>query len=943
MTKFTLLAVLLITGCAGTLRHKSSNWVDEIFSEMTIEQKVGHMMAISYVPRFLNQNNPQFLGLVKLVRDYHIGGIMFYKGMPYEVARSIQRLQTETEVPLLVMADIEWGLAMRVNQATDFLQNMAIGATGSEEFAYEMGKITAMEARAMGVHIGYAPVMDVNNNPDNLIINTRSYSENPGQVALLGAAFIRGMQEQGVFATAKHFPGHGDTDVDSHLNLPVVTASKERIQKTELLPFQAAVAAGVKAVMVGHINFSAYRQMQGRPATLDSYFIQEVLRKEMGFKGLVFTDAMDMGGITENYWSGEAAVMAINAGVDMVLIPPNFESTFRFVVKAVRDGRIPMHRIDQAVKRILQAKLELGLNKKPAFDIQELEAVLAKPEFLQKSEEIANAAMTLLRDRKNALPFHAEELDSVLVVTITDEENRAQRGAPLNREVAKRIPVVRTAYVDPRTTQEELLGTLAKCDSSQAVIVGAFVNWGSYKGSVTLPDTTAKLLAALFKIEKPMVVISFGSPYVLRQIADAPSYLCAYGTKPLAVRAAIRAIFGEIPLTAKLPVTIPGFHKIGDGLQKPARKMELVKEIDDEFLRDAYAVLEQAIADSIFPGAQVAVVRDGALIASRGFGRQTYDPASPEIDTETIYDLASVTKVAATTVCAMRLWEKKQLLLDVPVKSYLPKFKGGEKDSVTLRHLLTHSSGAHWWADLWNKADNKTEALDYIYDLPLDYTPGDSMIYSDLGLIMIGEILETVTGKRIDSLSSALIYKPMAMENTLFNPPKALLPRIAPTEIGGSMNRGLIHGEVHDENTYFFSGISTHAGLFSTAEDLAALAQMLLNGGIYRRRRFFTPNTVKYWTTRQNLPVGSARALGWRTPENEGSSAGDLFSEGSFGHTGFTGTSIWIDPNRKIAIILLSNRVHPTRERGGMYPVRRDFHNAAMKAMLEKQEIPNSN
>lgn len=930
----SIFTAILLLGCAGTAQKKSSNWIDEKLVDMTIEQKIGQMMGISFVPRFFNQDNSQFRRLVKLVNDYHIGGIMFFKGMPYEVARSIERLQAETEIPLLVMADTEWGLSMRVEQSTDFLQNMAIGATGSEKYAYEMGKITALEAKAIGVHIGYAPVMDVNNNPDNIIINTRSYSENPDQVAKLGSAFIRGMQEYGVFATAKHFPGHGDTDVDSHLNLPTVTASKNRIQNTELQPFRAAVAAGVKAVMVAHITYSAFPQMKGRPATLDFYFVQDILRKEMGFKGLVFTDAMDMGGITENYWSGEAAVLAINAGVDMVLLTPNFESTFRFIVKAVKGGRIPMQRIDEAVKRILQAKLELGLNKKPVLDIEKLEAVLAKPEFLRKSEEIANASMTLLRDNKNVLPFQAENIDSVLVVTITDEEGRAYRGSPLNREVAKRIPIVRTAYIDPRTTKDELHEIMAKTDSAQAVIVGTFVKWGSSKGSVTLPETTAKLLTQFFEIEKPMAVISFGSPYVLRQIPNVPSYLCAYGTKPLAVRAATRAIFGEIPLTAKLPVSIPGFHKIGDGLERSPRTMELVKKIDDKALQNAYAVLNQAIADSIFPGAQVAVVRDGNLIASRGFGRQTYDPASPEIDTKTIYDLASVTKVAATTVCAMQLWERKKLLLDIPVKSYLPKFKGGEKNSVTLRHLFTHSSGAHWWVDLWNKANNKAEALDYIYELPLDYTPGDSMIYSDLGLILIAEILETITGKRIDRLADDLIYKPLGLKNTMFNPPQALLPRIAPTEIGGSMNRDLIHGDVHDENTHFFNGVSTHAGLFSTAEDLAALAQMLLNGGIYKQQRFFSPNTVKYWTVRQNIPEGTTRALGWRTPEDEKSSAGDYFSKGSFGHTGFTGTSIWIDPNRKIALILLTNRVHPTRERGGMYQVRRDFHNAAMKSLL---------
>ncbi len=348
--------------------------------------------------------------------------------------------------------------------------------------------------------------------------------------------------------------------------------------------------------------------------------------------------------------------------------------------------------------------------------------------------------------------------------------------------------------------------------------------------------------------------------------------------------------------------------------------MVLKSAIDDAILQDAYTILEKAIADSIFPGAQVAVVRDGKLIANRGFGRQTYDADSPNIDTETIYDLASVTKVAATTTVAMQLWETGKLQLDIPVKSYLPKFNGGRKDSVTLRHLLTHSAGAHWWTDLWNKAENKPEALDHIYGLPLDYSPGDSMIYSDLGLIMTGQILETVTGKPIDQLANENIFEPLGMKNTWFNPPTELLPRIAPTEVGGTLDgRGLIHGEVHDENAFFLDGVSTHAGLFSTAEDLAVFGQMLLNGGIYRHQRYFSPRTIEYWTSLQDIPPETNRALGWVTTVDSLSLAGDYFSSGSFGHTGFTGTSLWIDPNRNIAIVLLTNRVHPTRERGWHY------------------------
>ncbi len=944
MSKYLgIVTLILCVSCAGTRQNTNSDWVEQMHAGMSLEEKVGQMMAPAYVPHFFNQADPRLRRLVTLVKRNHIGGVMFFKGMPYEVARSVERLQAEAEIPLLVMADMEWGLSMRVGQSTDFLQNMAVGATGSVDYAHEMGKITAAEARAVGVHVGFAPVMDVNNNPDNIIINTRSYGEDPGDVARLGAAFIRGLQENGLIATAKHYPGHGDTNVDSHLNLPVITASRDRVRSTELPPFQAAVQAGVKGVMVGHITFSEFPQMQGRPATLDSYFVQDVLRKEMGFDGLIFTDAMRMGGITEHYWAGDAAVRAINAGVDMVLLPPDFERTFDFVVEAAKAGRVKLQRIDEAVKRILGAKFELGLTRAPLLDLENLEATLSSPEHLRKAEEIADAAMTLLRDDKDVFPLRAEKIDSALVITITDEVGGAVRGEPLNREIVRRIPKVRTAYVDPRTTQAELQEIITTTDSAQAIIVGAFVKWGSRKGSVTLSDSTVQQLDSLFAIDKPMAVVSFGSPYLLRQMPNVPSYLCAYGTKPLAIRAAARAMFGEIPVKATLPVSIPGYYEMGDGIEKPARAMVLTRGIADTALAEGYAVVEQAIADSVFPGAQVAVVRNGKLIASRGFGRQTYDPTSPAIDTQTIYGLASVTKVAATTVSAMQLWEKKQLLLDVPVRSYLPKFHGGEKDFVTVRHLLTHSSGAHWWTDLWNQATDKSTALDHIYSLPLDFSPGDSMIYSDLGLIMLGQILETITGKTIDRLAHDNIYEPMGMASTLFNPPAKLLTRISPTEVGGGMNRGLIHGEVHDENAHFFRGVSTHAGLFSTAEDLAALAQMLLNGGIYRHHRFFAPATIKEWTARQRLPEDSIRALGWVTPADEKSSAGDYFSSGSFGHTGFTGTSFWVDPNRKIAIVLLTNRVHPSRDRGGMYQVRRDFHNAVMRALLDgmnEEEAP---
>ncbi len=931
---FLLFISIALLQCAGSKSvAPPKNWVEKTLSEMTLEEKIGQMMAPAFSFRLYNQADPTYQRMEELVKTYHIGGAMFYRADPYAVARNIDKLQSMAKIPLLMMADIEWGITMRINEGTDFLQNMAVGATGSEEYAYQMGRITAEEARTFGVHVGYAPVMDVNNNPDNIIINTRSYGEDPATVARLGSAFIRGMQDGGVFATAKHFPGHGDTDVDSHLGLPIINASVERIRTTELPPFQAAIDAGVRCIMVSHITFSAFPQMQGRPASIDPYFVTEVLRNEMGFQGLIVTDAMDMRGITNHYWGGDAAVRAINAGVDMVLIPPMFESTYRFVVEAAKSGRIPLKRIDESVRRILQAKFEQRLYRRPQIDLQKIEQIVAKPAHLQKADEIAEAAMTLLRDDSTVLPLAAEKLNNALVLTITDRKN-ATYDVALNREIARRVPNIRTGLIDPRTTIAEVQELLQQADSVDAVIAGIFVTWGSYKGSVSLPDSVVMLVKELLHTQTPLAVVSFGSPYEIRKIPETPSYLCAYGTGSVAVRAAVKALFGEIPVRGKLPVSIPGIAKIGDGIEKPARTMTLQKADSDTLFAAAFRVLEKAMADSIFPGAQVAIVHDGKLLVNRGFGRQTYDPSSPLIDTQSIYDLASVTKVIATTISAMRMWEKNQLELDIPISSYLPKFSGGLKDRVTMRHLLTHSGGLHWWAPLWEKAKNKQEALDYIYSLPLDYAPGDSMIYSDLGLILAGEVLRVISGKEMDELAADLVFKPLSLQNTMYNPPKSLLPRIVPTEIGGSMNRGLIHGEVHDENTFFLNGVSSHAGLFSTAEDLAVVAQMLLNGGIYAHKRLLTPGTITYWTRRQNLPPGSSRALGWDTPTPGKSTAGDYFGPHSFGHTGFTGTSIWIEPERNVAVILLTNRVHPTRERGGIYQVRREFHNAVMKALF---------
>ena len=913
-------------------------WVDSLYNQMSLDEKIGQL----FMPYIASDNTSENKAKIKnLLDSLHIGNFFFLKGHPSDEQALNNFIQLNAKYPVITAIDAEWGLAMRLDSTARFPWNMTLGAIQNDSIVYEIGRRIGQQTRNVGFQMNFSPVVDINTNPDNPIIGNRSFGEDKNNVARKGYMMMRGLQTYDILTTAKHFPGHGDTNVDSHLGLPVIEVPAERLEKVELPPFKAAVDAGVKMIMVAHITYSAFPQMQGRPATLDPYFVQDVLRKQWGFKGLVITDAMGMGGIVNNYWSGEAAVLAIKAGADFLLDPPNFEPTFKFVLDAVREGRISERRIDESVRRILRAKYELGLWKRPQIDLKELERVMARRQHLQKAEEMANAAMTLLKDSLNVLPFHAQELDTVMVVTVTDRDWGYRYRDMLAREVKKRVPVVETVLIQPGTCNETIQQAIARADSVDAVIMGIFVTWGSYKGSITLPDTTAKLLGTLLEVQKPMAVVAFGSPYLIRQLPRVPSYLCAYATSPLAVRAATRAIFGEIPIRGKIPVSIPGFFNMWDGLERPAYPMELEVAEDDQTFAPVYQVVEQAIADSVFPGAQIAIVHDGKLVALKGFGHHTYDPNSPKVTTRTIYDMASVTKVVVTTTIAMQLWEKKQLRLDVPVKSYIPEFSGGLKDSVTVRHLLTHSGGLHWWVPLWEKVSTPDSVIPYICSLPLDYAPGDSFVYSDLGMMLMQEILERITGKSLDQLAKSMVFQPLDMRNSMFNPPDSLKYRIAPTEIGGSMHRGLIHGEVHDENAFFRGGVSGHAGLFSNARDMANFAQMYLWGGVYKHHRLVWPQTIQYWTQRQNIPPGSDRALGWDTPSMEGySSAGHFFSAHSFGHTGFTGTSIWIDPDNNVAAILLTNRVHPTRKNRKIIQFRPKFYDAVMEAIARKTGKP---
>lgn len=931
-----ILAFLLISACAVSPPVEERVRPARVgIGDLSLEERVAQLFMARYSGGFYPLSSPVYQHVRQLVREKGIGGIIPFFGSIPGTIENLNELQRISRVPLLVAADYERGVGQQLDGATGFPTPMALAATGDPELAYEQGRITAMEARAVGVHVTFAPVLDVNSNPKNPIINFRSFGDSPEIVTPFGIEFIRGAQEYGLVATGKHFPGHGDTDIDSHTTLPVILRDRETFREVDLAPFKAAIDAGVKMIMVGHIAVPSV-DASGMPATLSGILTGSLLRNELGFDGLIVTDAMEMGGITESYWAGEAAIRAIESGSDMVLLPMDIDRAIESMVEAVRSGRISQQRIDESVKRVLKVKEELGLWKGREVSPEASRSVLGRNDFRSVAAEIARRSITLVSDRELRVPIPVEGVKNPLHILLATHEDMLTVSGPFRSAVSRMFGNGNWKFVSWELGDAELESLLDTARQSDFILCSLWMRVRMNLGTVSLDSSHRRLMGELEKTGIPMVVVSFGSPY-LENVDDIGTYLCAYGYGTVSQNAMADAIFGATPISGKLPVELSSRYGRGHGLVRPARQVLTPSATAYDF-SEAKEVLASAIQDSVFPGAQVVVTRDGQVLWSYAVGRQTYNPQSPVVTDRTIYDLASVTKVAATTAVVMKLVERKLISLDEPVTHFFPGFTGGGKERVTIRHLLTHSSGLPAYVRFFEKGVPPDEVVATIVNTDLIYSPGDSMVYSDLGMILMGSIVERVTGERLDDVARNWIYRPLGMERTFFRPDSEFLPEIAPTEIDSVYRKGVVHGVVHDENAWWLGGVAGHAGLFSTATDLARFAQVMMDGGVFEGRRLFKKETIARFTARQNMPPGSRRAIGWDTPADSLSSAGDYFTPGSFGHLGFTGTSLWIDPNQRIAVILLTNRVHPTRERGGMYEVRRQFYNAVMAVLQPESQ-----
>ena len=864
----------------------------------------------------------------------------------------LNRLQQEADVPLLVAADYERGVAMRIRRATYVADAMALGATRDTVLAYQAGKAIAEEARAIGVHQNFAPVADINDNSRNPVINTRSFGDDRELVAGMVDAFVRGTKDGGGIPTVKHFPGHGSTGKDSHLELPVLASARSRLDSVELYPFRRAIASGVGSVMMAHISAPALDPFFAGPASLSAFVIDTLLNHDMGFGGLVVTDALEMRAITKEYSSGDAAARAVGAGTDLLLVPVNEDVAITALLREVQAGRISEQRLNGSVRKILAVKQSLGLDRQRTVDLDRISDHVATNAHRRLANEISRRAVTLLRNDQMLLPLSPGGKEHLMVVAIGDVEeattdvNRPGAlgtvepiGAYLLQQIRRRNSQTEFHRLTPASNLSAADSVIARARSADIVLVALYVKVRTGTGRTGIPEQLERFVTRLAGVSTPTVVLSLGNPYIVGAFPRARALLCTYSDAEFPVESAVEALFGEIPVTGRLPVTIPPDFTFGAGISLPQRDLRrddpAVAGFDPERLHQVDQILRRAIRDSAFPAAQVAILKDGMLVYDKAFGTLTYGPESRETSSATRFDLASLTKVIATTAAAMKLYDTKQLSLNDTVSHYIPQFTGGRKGSVTIRHLMTHRGGLPPFRKLWEFCPSAQAALDTVLRTPLVANPGDSTIYSDLGMIMMGKIVEKICGMSLAAFVEKEFYGPLNLTNTGFNPPAAQWSHIAPTEIDTLWRKRLVQGTVHDENAAFLGGVSGHAGLFSTATDLAVFVQMLLNKGTYGGVRYLSDSTVMLFTRRQS-PTDD-RAIGWDFKSPKGSSAGSLFSPSSFGHTGFTGTSIWVDPDRNLCVILLTNRVNPTRANLKISKVRPAVHDAVINALVDNK------
>ena len=919
-----------------------SRWVDSVYNSLNTDQRLAQLFMVA---AYSNKDMKHVREIRELIEKYNIGGLIFMQGGPLREAKLNNYYQNISKTPLLISIDGEWGLAMRLDSTPKYPRQMTLGAIKNDSLIFEMGRQIAKECKLMGIHVNFAPVADVNNNALNPVIGMRSFGENKYNVANKAVMYMKGLQIEGVMANGKHFPGHGDTDTDSHKALPIITACKERLDTLELVPFQKLFDEGLSSIMVAHLFVPCYDTSKNTASTLSSKIVNDLLKQKMGFKGLIFTDALNMKGVSSFYEPGIVDVKALLAGNDVLLFAENVPKAIEQIKLAVNRGEITEEEIGFRCKKILKAKFWCGLDKSQFIKTKNLYAELNTKKSDVLNTKLAEASVTLLKNDNAIIPL--KDLDSLKIICVSIGD----KSENVFTNTLKKYTTLYHIGLEHDASQKEKDTLIEKIKKYDLVILQ--VNKTSYypKNDFGCSSESIDIISKIINT-KPTITCLYSNPYLINKLKDlekSKAVLVLYENNKFSQKAAADAIIGAITVNGKLPVSTNLFKlETGFELKQKTRIQYINPEqigIYNHKLQEVDSIAKQGIKELAYPGCQIIALKDGKVFYQKNFGKQTYEANSEKVNDNTIYDLASLTKILSSSLALMKLNEQKQFDYNNNLSFYFPEVKSSNKADLNYKDILTHQSGLTAWIPFWHRTiDKKHNYKEGFYsDMQSDKFPtqvaknlyvvkdfNDSIykqiinskleetgkyVYSDVGYYFSKILIERLSKTTLNNYVYNQFYKPMNLGLMYLPLTKYSANQIAPTELDKNFRKQQIRGYVHDQGAALLGGVAGHAGLFGNANDVAIIMQMLLNNGEYGGIQFLDSTIIHQFTSSQY--PNNRRGLCFDKPEldeSKDSPVTKACSLKSFGHSGFTGTFAWADPENGLVFVFLSNRVYPSAD-----------------------------
>jgi beta-N-acetylhexosaminidase len=949
-------------------------WTDSVFNSLTQDQRIAQLMVLRLSAYDFKTKTPIYYdsAVADAIKKYNIGGICPFQGNPVQLANIINNLQRIAQTPLLTCIDAEWGIGMRLFDSVMALPHqMMLGAMQDASIIYKYGKIVGEQCKRLGINVNYAPVVDINNNPNNPVINDRSFGEDKYKVALYGIKYMQGLQDVGVMACAKHFPGHGDVAVDSHLDLPVINKSMAQLDSLELYPFREIFKAGIGSVMMAHLYIPVIDSTPNTASSISHKNVSGLMRTAIGFQGLTFTDALEMQGVQKFFPGGAASVQSLIAGNDMLCLPGNVDSTIQRIKEGIENKQLSWQDIDFHCKRVLLAKYKYGLSHFVPINTTDITIDLNKEVPAMKKLVAENAITLLNKTTDDFFPLKAgtkkANTDIVYVGIGINSDNAFAKRMRTDYNAA-------VFYFDYKQDPIRILSMVALIKSRYKKVVIGIHNYSRRPANNFGFSFAAIDLATQLQQGTNSISFVFGNPYAIKNFCMAKNIVACYEDDEYTQNAAVNFLEGKITAKGKLPVTVCDAYPFGTGIMTAVPALPTVNPaevgLDMVQLSAIDSVANNAISKGATPGCVVLVAKDGKIAYQKAFGHFKYDNTDP-VTIESVYDMASVTKICATTISIMKLYEEGKIDLKKTLGDYLPMVKGSSKEHLLIEDILLHQAGlvpyipfyketidtitgvpfAKYYSNHQNDsynirvADNiflRNDYRDTMYMRILQSQLGapGKYVYSDNDFIYLGKIVEAISGMPLNEFAQKEFYTPLGLTSTGFKPRQYLpLNRIAPTEHEKQFRLQLIQGDVHDPGAAMFGGVSGHAGLFSDAYDIAVIMQMLLNGGELNGKIYLKKETVDLFTAYHSS--FSRRGYGFDKPEKDNNTRLEPYpclsaSPLSFGHTGFTGTCTWVDPEKKLVYVFLSNRVSPQGDNTLLLKmnVRPTIQEAIYKAMI---------